>query len=89
MNRVMTINEINHFGLHAAKMAMGAVVLICLGMFMVYAGAPPIGKWVALTGAFGLVLAILCFRYLLEMQDRAIENFVLTYRNGDRWMGFR
>lgn len=89
MNRVMTINEIDHVGLHAAKMAMGAVVLICLGAFMLYAGAPPLGKWVALTGTIGLVLAILCFQYLLDMQNRAIERFVLTYRNGDRWMGFR
>lgn len=88
MNRVMTMYEINAFGLHVAKIAMGSLVFICLGIFMRYAGAPPIGKWVTLTGTMGLVCSIWCFRYLLNMQDRVIQNFVLTYRHGDRLMGF-
>lgn len=88
MSRINTIHQINELGRMAAKMSMGSFVLFFLGLLLLYVGLPTVGKWVTLTGTTGLILGALCFRTLLELQDRVIRNFVLTYRNGDRLMGF-
>lgn len=88
MSRINTIHQINELGRMVAKMAMGSFGLFCLGLLLLYVGLPTGGKWVTLTGTTGMILAALCFRSLLKLQDRVIRNFVLTYRNGDRLMGF-
>jgi hypothetical protein len=88
MSRINTIHQINELGHMVAKFTMGSFGVFFLGLLLLYVGLPRPGNWVTLIGGVGLILAAVCFRSLLVLQDRVIRSFVLTYRNGDRLMGF-
>jgi hypothetical protein len=87
MSKSMTYKQIDAYGRATAKLAMGTMVLICLGMLIAFAGAPSFGKPIVLIGILGFALAILSFRYLLSAQDKKVDKFVRDFRNGDRLMG--